>query len=253
MEVDILKILSFKTKPVITVTNVSYSVDGALILEDINLQINEGCYLGIVGPNGAGKTTLLRLILGIIKPDKGEILIYGHKPEEYLKSEPIGYLPQRISQIIYEFPVTVEELVRSGFKKNEKDSLQWALDVFKISSLRKKTLRELSGGERQKAFLARAIVSKPRILLLDEPTTGIDLTSRDELLQILEGLNRDFGITIVVVTHDIGTFAHEARCLLCLNKRVVCLGEPHKILREEYMKMLYPEYTVFPHRNVGDF
>lgn len=245
-----MKILPIKKKPVITLTDVSYSVNGALILEDINLQINEGCYLGIVGPNGAGKTTLLRLILGIIKPDKGELMIYGHKPEEYLKSESVGYLPQRISQVIYEFPVTVEELVRTGLKRKQEDALQWALDVFRIAPLRKKPLRELSGGERQKAFLARAIVSKPRILLLDEPTTGIDPASRDELLQILETLNRDFGITILVVTHDIGTFAHEAKCLLCLNKRVVCLGEPHKILKEEYMKMLYPEHTVFPHRDV---
>uniref|UniRef100_A0A7C4AJU3 Metal ABC transporter ATP-binding protein n=1 Tax=Thermodesulfovibrio aggregans TaxID=86166 RepID=A0A7C4AJU3_9BACT len=249
MKQNILKILPVKTKPVITLTEVSYSVNGVVILEDVSLQINEGCYLGVVGPNGAGKTTLLRLILGIIKPDKGEVLIYGQKPEEYLKSEPVGYLPQRISQVIYEFPITVEELVKSGFETIERDSLQWALDVFRISNLRRKPLRELSGGERQKAFLARAIVSKPRILLLDEPTTGIDPTSRDELLQILENLNRDFGITILVVTHDIGTFAHEAKCLLCLNRRVVCLGEPQKILKEEYMRMLYPEHIVFPHRD----
>ncbi|ACI21629.1 MULTISPECIES: metal ABC transporter ATP-binding protein [Thermodesulfovibrio] len=233
----------------ISLTNVYYSFDSIFVLENINLEIEEGCYLGIIGPNGAGKTTLLRLILGIIKPHRGQVLIYGQNPEDYIKSEPIGYLPQRISQTIYEFPVTVEELVKSGYEKIKKENLDWALDVFKISHLRKKILRELSGGERQKAFLARAIASQPRILLLDEPTTGIDPYSMEELLKMLEILNRDFGITILVVTHDIGTFAHEARCILCLNRRVVCLGEPQKILKDEYMAMLYPESTVFPHKN----
>ncbi|HQA03510.1 MAG TPA: metal ABC transporter ATP-binding protein [Thermodesulfovibrio thiophilus] len=233
----------------ITLSNVDYFINHSFILEDINLEINEGCYLGIIGPNGAGKTTLLRLILGIIKPNRGQVLLYGQNPADYLKKESVGYLPQRISQTIYEFPITVEELVRSGYDKISKDNFEWALNVFRISQLRKKTMRELSGGERQKAFLARAIASKPRILLLDEPTTGIDPNSRDELLQILEILNRDFCITILTVTHDIGTFAHEARCILCLNRKVVCFGDPQKILKDEYMGMLYPEHTVFPHNH----
>ncbi|MDI1471718.1 ABC transporter ATP-binding protein [Thermodesulfovibrio sp. 1176] len=253
VEFEKLKILNITKKTLIEIKNLSYSVNDNIILENINFIAKEGCYLGIIGPNGAGKTTLLRLILGIIKPTKGEIFIYGQKPEEYLKNEPIGYLPQRISQTIYEFPITVEELVKSGIpriKKDYKDYIEWALDVFHISNLRKKSLRELSGGQRQKAFLAKAIVSRPKILILDEPTTGIDPNSRDDLLEILEILNRDFNISILIVTHDIATFAHEARCILCLNKRVVCLGEPQKILKDEYMKMLYPEHTVFPHRHV---
>lgn len=232
----------------IEVSHISYSVNGNSILENIDLQINEGCYLGIVGPNGAGKTTLLRLILGIIKPTEGRILIYGIPPEDYLKTEPIGYLPQRISQTIFEFPITVEELIKSGGKTN-KDSLQWAMDVFRISHLKKKVLRELSGGERQKAFLARAIVSKPKILILDEPTTGIDSYARNDLLDILEELNKEFSMTILVVTHDIATFAHEAECILCLNRKVICLGEPQRILKEDYMSLLYPETFVFPHKD----
>lgn len=232
----------------IEVSHISYSVNGNSILENIDLQINEGCYLGIVGPNGAGKTTLLRLILGIIKPTEGRILIYGIPPEDYLKTEPIGYLPQRISQTIFEFPITVEELIKSGGKTN-KDSLQWAMDVFRISHLKKKVLRELSGGERQKAFLARAIVSKPKILILDEPTTGIDPYARNDLLDILEELNKEFSMTILVVTHDIATFAHEAECILCLNRKVICLGEPQRILKEDYMSLLYPETFVFPHKD----
>lgn len=233
----------------ITLRNVYYSFDNTFVLENINLEIQQGDYLGIVGPNGAGKTTLLRLILGIIKPHRGQVLIYGQNPEDYLKSEPIGYLPQRISQTLYDFPITVQELVKSGWKKIKKENFEWALDVFKISHLRKKTLRELSGGQRQKAFLARALALRPRILLLDEPTTGIDPYSMEGLLKILESLNRDFAITIVVVTHDIGTFAHEAKCILCLNRKVVCLGEPRKILKDEYISMLYPEHTIFPHKD----
>lgn len=232
----------------ISISNVTYAIDGITILEDINLKIEEGCYLGIIGPNGAGKTTLLRLILGIIKPVKGEIKINDENPEDYLKHETIGYLPQRISQSIYEIPITVEELVKSGLSKFNRDLINWAISLFKLSELRKKTLRELSGGQRQKAFLARAVVSKPRILLLDEPTTGIDPNAKDDLLEILEELNRNFNITILVVTHDIATFAHESKCILCLNKKMVCLGEPQKILKDEYMKLLYPEHSVFPHR-----
>lgn len=234
----------------ITLKNVYYSFDSIFVLEDINLEIPERCYLGIIGPNGAGKTTLLRLILGIIKPHKGEVLIYGMRPQDYLKSQTIGYLPQRISQTIYEFPITVEELVKSGYERIKKHHIDWALDVFKISHLKKKSLRELSGGQRQKAFLARAIALQPKILLLDEPTTYIDPYSMDEVFQILEDLNRNFGITIVVVTHDIATFAHEVNCIMCLNRKVVCLGEPQRILKDEYMKMLYPEQAVFLHRDV---
>lgn len=231
----------------IRVSHLTYSVNGIVILEDINFDIEEGCYLGIIGPNGAGKTTLLRLILGLIKPVKGEIKIQGISPSEYLRTQPIGYLPQRISQTIYEVPITVEELVKSGEERVNRENQQWALELFKISHLRKKPLRELSGGERQKAFLARAVASRPKILLLDEPTTGIDVYSKDDLLEILESLNRDFGLTILVVTHDIATFAHESKCILCLNKRMVCLGEPQRILKDEYLKMLYPEQKIFEH------
>lgn len=233
--------------PLIRVSHLTYSVNGIVILEDINFDIEEGCYLGIIGPNGAGKTTLLRLILGLIKPVKGEIKIQGISPSEYLRTQPIGYLPQRISQTIYEVPITVEELVKSGEERVNRENQQWALELFKISHLRKKPLRELSGGERQKAFLARAVASRPKILLLDEPTTGIDVYSKDDLLEILESLNRDFGLTILVVTHDIATFAHESKCILCLNKRMVCLGEPQRILKDEYLKMLYPEQKIFEH------
>ncbi|MCX8033689.1 MAG: metal ABC transporter ATP-binding protein [Thermodesulfovibrio sp.] len=243
-----LRILPSKKGSLISISHVTYITNGVKILEDIDFQIDEGCYLGIIGPNGAGKTTLLKLILGIIRPNRGKILIQGVEPEEYLKYEPIGYLPQRISQTIYEVPITVEELVRIGIEKFKKDNIEWAMDLFKISNIRKKCLRELSEGERQKAFLARAIVSKPRILLLDEPTTGIDPNARDDLLVILETLNKDFSMTILVVTHDIATFAHESKCILCLNKRMVCLGEPQRILKDEYMQMLYPEHTVFHHK-----
>lgn len=248
MENEKLKIIAPTKKSLISISHVTYFTNGIKILEDIDFEINQGCYLGIIGPNGAGKTTLLRLILGIIRPNSGEIKIEGVEPEEYLKHEPIGYLPQRISQTIYEMPITVEELVRSGINKYNRDNVNWAMDLFRISKLRKKSLKELSGGERQKAFLARALVVKPRILLLDEPTTGIDPNAKDDLLEILERLNREFGVSILVVTHDIATFAHESKCILCLNKRMVCLGEPQRILKEEYMKLLYPTNTVFPHK-----
>lgn len=236
-----------KAEPLIRVLSLTYSIGEIVILEDIDFQIDEGCYLGIIGPNGAGKTTLLRLILGLIKPTKGEIKIQGKSPADYLRSNPIGYLPQRISQAIYEVPITVEELVESGNETALRENREWAIELFKISHLRKKTMRELSGGERQKAFLARAVVCRPKILLLDEPTTGIDVNSKDDLLEILERLNREHGVTILVVTHDIATFAHESKCILCLNRKMVCLGEPQKILKDEYLNMLYPEQRVFLH------
>lgn len=241
------KSLHKSKNPLIRVSHLTYSVNGIVILEDIDFEIEEGCYLGIIGPNGAGKTTLLRLILGLIKPVKGEVKIQDKSPDEYLKTQPIGYLPQRISQTIFEVPITVEELVKSGIERMSRENQEWALELFKITHLQKKILRELSGGERQKAFLARAVASRPKILLLDEPTTGIDAYSRDDLLEILESLNRDFGVTILVVTHDIATFAHESKCILCLNKRMVCLGEPQRILKDEYLKMLYPEQKIFHH------
>jgi zinc transport system ATP-binding protein len=224
------------------INNLFFSYNEMSILEDISLTIAKGSYTAILGPNGGGKTTLLKIILSILKPQKGDIKVLGSNP--YKKRIHIGYVPQNLD-IKRDFPVTVFEMVLAGFTtgkslgfiytKNEKKKALEVLETVGSAHLKEKKMGELSGGERQRVYLARSLVSDPEMLLLDEPTSNIDPYGAFCFLKFLESLKGSK--TILVVTHDLSIMATQITSLACLNKKLLYNEQP--ILNQEMLTLLY--------------
>jgi len=241
-------------KTCIEVKEVSFSYNGNPILQDISFVVQEGEYLGIIGPNGGGKTTLFKVILGLLKPQTGEVRIFGEPLESFKRRHLIGYVPQR-SLSDYYFPATVEEVVRSGrtarlglFKRVSKEdakAIERVMEVTDVGRLRDRLIGQLSGGERQRVFIARALASEPKILILDEPDVGVDINAQEKFYSFLEDLNSNTGITILLISHDIDVVAHQAKTILCLNRRLVCHGSPRDFITEDYMQKLYGKKVRF--------
>jgi zinc transport system ATP-binding protein len=194
-----------------------------IILNDVSFEIFDDDFIGIIGPNGGGKTTLLKVILGLIKPIKGTIEYFGDSNTD--RNNKIGFLPQ-INQIDKKFPVSVYDVVLSGLiyntgfyyhhPKAERIKARETLERLGICDLRKLPISDLSGGQMQKVLLARAIVSSPRLLILDEPNTFVDNKFEGELYEILVQLNKDMGI--IIVSHDIGTISTYIKTIACVNR-----------------------------------
>ncbi|HZJ84613.1 MAG TPA: ABC transporter ATP-binding protein [Syntrophomonadaceae bacterium] len=210
-----------KREKAIEIKNLYVSLNGHLILRDINLDIAQGDFLGIIGPNGGGKSTLLKTILGLIKPDYGSIKILGKgikKGRHY-----IGYVPQ-YAQFDRDFPISVEEVVLQGrlgkrkiirYSKADLAKVEEILTQLEIDNLYKRQIGELSGGERQRVLVARALASNPKILLLDEPTASTDERFSADFYDLLNILNQT--ITIVLVSHDISAISTYVKNIACLN------------------------------------
>lgn len=235
-------------KKCIDIKNVSFSYGKINVLDNISLNIDSGDYVGIVGPNGGGKSTLLKLIVGLLLPQKGTIRIFGHSVSEAKDHLDIGYVPQRAGQE-NQFPATVEEIVESGrinhigiFKRISKDdtkAVQEAMELANITDLRERMISELSGGQRQRVYIARSLTKNPKILILDEPTEGIDMTSKQKFYQILENLNKKLGITIIIVSHEIDMIAKQVKNVICLNNTLVCQTDSRDFIKGTYLEKLY--------------
>jgi zinc transport system ATP-binding protein len=216
----------------VRVENVSLSFGGIPVLSDVTLPISAGDFLAILGPNGSGKTTLLRVILGLVKPDRGRAFLFGRPAGEFAEREAIGYIPQQATHFDPVFPASVREVVamalRSGRRRlsrpDEEAAIRRALETVDMAEFRDRRIGRLSGGQQQRVFIARAIVQKPRILFLDEPTTGVDAETQDRFYDLLAGLNTAENITIVLVTHDIGIVNRHVTKVACLNQRLVYHG-----------------------------
>lgn len=209
----------------ISVKEVNFSYNSVRVLENVNFIINRYEFLTMVGPNGGGKTTLLKIILGLLKPDSGTVRIFGKLPER--SQEKFGYMPQ-YTLFDPQFPVTVMDVVLMGcldkgfvgpYSKNDKQAARDALDEVGMRSFCKHPFSILSGGQRQRVLLARALVSRPEILLLDEPLANVDMEIENRLYSILQELNKR--MTILMVTHDLGFVSPIAKNCICVNKRVV--------------------------------
>jgi zinc transport system ATP-binding protein len=233
----------------VEVNRVSLAFGEHRALENVSVAIPEGSYVGVVGPNGGGKTTLLKVMLGLIKPDSGTVTIFGESPEQARKSGSIGYVPQRIAQTEFPFPATVEEIVQSGRTTRigigrwagTKDAaaVNHAMEVAGISHLKSRLIGSLSGGERQRAFIARSLAAEPKILILDEPTTGVDASAREQFYALLKKLNTEMKLTIVFVSHDIEVMTNEVTFVLALNQKLICHCSAHDFLSDETLKRLY--------------
>lgn len=217
-------------QPAIRFSGVRFEYEGSPepLFSGLSFSIENGEYVGIVGGNGAGKTTVLRLLLGLLRPSEGEIRLFGVPIREFSDWTSIGYVPQYVFQREREFPATVREIVESGHMAGKGASLcqfgvercqpvDEALRIAEIGHLSHRRIGELSGGERQRVFIARALVSRPRLLVLDEPTANVDAASQEKFFAFLSSLNRS-GMTIVLVSHDIDTVFREAGSVFSLEK-----------------------------------
>lgn len=209
---------------VVSVDNVSFRYDREPVVEQISFTIPRGDFLGIIGPNGSGKTTLLKIILGILEPTEGKVELFGQATRRFRERSKLGYVPQTAGAVVRQFPLTVEEAVAMvGGKKDVGEVLR----LVGMGEHRRRLLSELSGGQQQRVFIARALATDPELLILDEPTVGVDQEAQTQFYALLRKLNVEEKLTLVLVSHDIDVVAHEVKHLVCLNCRVVFHGEPH--------------------------
>jgi ABC-type Mn2+/Zn2+ transport system ATPase subunit len=223
--------------PLIRLDGVTCRYSGTPVLIDVDLVIGAGQFVGVVGPSGSGKTTLLRAMLGTLAPSSGRVV-----PAPGLT---IGYVPQ-VGTVDWNFPVTVAEAVlmaRRGRRlpwasADERRDVARVLDRLGIGDLGQRHIRELSGGQQQRVFIARALVRRPQLLLLDEPTSGVDVRTRHDILHLLADLHGD-GIAVVLTTHDLNGIAAHLPHLVCLNREVVAVGEPAAVITPVVLEKTY--------------
>jgi zinc transport system ATP-binding protein len=249
-----------QAQPIIELEHVTVTFQDLLALDDVSLSVPRGSFLALIGPNGAGKTTLLQVILGLIRPAKGSVRIFGKNRAEFNgERRRIGYVPQLMS-VDLNFPISVGEVVLMGrfgriglFRRPSAVDRAAALEAMKrvgIADLAERPIRRLSGGQRQRVFLARALANEPELLLLDEPTTGVDAVSSESLYELLRTLHAG-GITMLVVSHDVGVVASYVEGVVCINRRVVAHGRPAEVLgSDELAKMYGCEAMFFHHGHV---
>jgi zinc transport system ATP-binding protein len=249
----------------VEMNDVWVTYDGLWVLEEINLRIEKGRFAGIVGPNGGGKTTLLKIISGLIKPNRGEVTVFGETPERARKFHLVGYLPQK-PLLDPRFPITVYDAVLMGrygkigiFRrptKEDRDVVMGNLKRVGIDHLSKMQIGKLSGGQQQRVFIARALSAEPMLLALDEPMISLDACAQDDLYHLVQELKDSLGLTILMVCHDLNVISQFIDDVICLNKRVHLHQPPpiEKIGLERTFgcKVEYLFHGQIPHRVVAE-
>jgi len=230
--------------PIVEFEDVSFTYGEGAVLDRVSLTIPEGAFVGVVGPSGAGKTTMLKLMSGTAKPAAGSVKVGSDGKAGKVR---LAVVPQ-IEAIDWNFPVTVEEVVLLG-RAADRRLVPWApaaaraeareiLDKLGIGELAHRHIRNLSGGQQQRAFIGRALMRKPELLLLDEPTAGVDVKTRHDILHLLHSLNHE-GIAIVLTTHDLNAVAAHLPSLVCINRRLIAMGTPQEVLTPDVLSQLY--------------
>ena len=232
-------------RPVVELQNVTAGYNGSRVLHDVDLRVMPGDFVGLLGPSGSGKTTLLRTVLGAAQIQAGAVRVHD-KPVRGRRNR-AGYVPQ-LETIDWNFPVTVEEAVMMGrtmsnalfpwFRRHERELAYDMMERLGIADLAKRHIRRLSGGQQQRVFLARALVSSPELLLLDEPTSGVDVKTRDDVMHLLHDLNHA-GVTIILTTHEINAVAVHLPRIVCLNGSIVADGPPHRVIAPHILREVY--------------
>jgi zinc transport system ATP-binding protein len=210
---------------------------GPPVLTGVDLRVEQGEFVAIAGPNGGGKTTLLRLALGLERPTHGEVLLYGEPARSFGDRASIGYLAQR-TKIGLHAPATVRDVVEAGraplrlygrLRRDDRAAVDQALDRVGLLALARRRLGSLSGGQQQRAFIAKALAAHPKLLVLDEPTTGVDVEAQDALGGLLHRLQEELGVTILYVSHEFGSVERYVERLVLVRERIVFDGPPSEL------------------------
>lgn len=239
--------------PLVSVQSLSYNYNSEMVLENVSFDVEEGDFLGIIGPNGAGKTTLFQCILGLLNTYSGRITILNEDVKKNKKIfTKIGYIPQKKS-IDEKFPLTVEELVSLSLTR--KASMNIVYEILKqvgLYNMKNKLIGQLSGGQQQRVLIAKALVNKPIILMLDEPTNELDQKSQDDFYFLLKELNEKNNITIIWTSHDMNAVNKYANKVSCINKKMFFHGDKEEFFSNEDHLKNYSESPMQIHMHAHD-
>lgn len=253
--------MSILKEPIIQFDHASFGFPGVLALQDISLTISAGEFVGVIGPNGSGKTTLCRAMLGLMAPLEGHLRIFDCACGELRchHRAQIGYLPQK-GVADRNFPVTVLETVMMGrygalglFKRAGLQDRKIALDALAhvgMDTHQNTALGHLSGGQQQRVFIARALAQQPKVLLLDEPTTGLDITTQHNVIELVAHLHKELGLTVLLITHDINMIRSRVDRLVLLKTRLFASGPPAEVLKPDILRQVYGKELVITEKDL---
>jgi zinc transport system ATP-binding protein len=237
----------------LSVEKLSFRYNSVEVLSDISFSVDAGDYIGLVVPNGSGKTTVIKIILGLIQQEKGTVTLFGTDSSAFRDRHKIGYLPQKPTHFNPHFPATVKEIVSLGLfskksfpkriTKDDEAVIYEAMEMADVLNISDALIGELSGGQQQRVLVARAVVNKPELLILDEPTTALDPDARENFFQVLNDLNRNKQVTVILITHDIASIGKYASKLLYLDKKVIFYGSFEDFCSSENMTRYFGKFT----------
>lgn len=244
---------------IVEVDKLSFSYGENKVLDDVSFYFERGDFIGIIGPNGSAKSTLLKLMLGILKAKEGSIKLFGKDIEKFDDWKKVGYISQNVREFNTKFPATVEEIVGANlyssmglFKKlNDelKGRIQHALSIVDMNEHKDELVGNLSGGQKQRVFIARALVNRPEILFMDEPLIGVDIDSQNKFYNLMERLNKEYGMTLVMVSHDIGVITNKVNKILCLSNRNICIHYPENLKEGFYKEVFGGDMNIIIHEH----
>jgi zinc transport system ATP-binding protein len=226
--------------PVVDVDGVSFGYTSTPVVEDVSMRVDAGEYVAVVGPNGSGKSTLLKIVLGLLRPDGGDASLFGEPAHAFDDGQRIGYVAQHASAS-KEMPITVREVVNMGryphvgfgrLDAEDRAIVEQSLETVGMSAFANRRVTNLSGGQRQRAFIARALASEADLLVLDEPTVGVDAESVDAFYDLLDALHED-GITVLLVEHDLNAVVRHADRVVCINREVYFDGSSDEFVESD--------------------
>lgn len=246
-------------KKIVEVKNVSFSYGDNKVLENVSLYIEEGDFIGIIGPNGSAKSTLLKLMVGLLKPDSGNIYLFNKPINEFKNYNKIGYISQNAREFNKMFPATVEEVVAANIytkgilpkriKREEREKIDEALNIVDMDKYKERKIGNLSGGQKQRVFIARALINNPRILFMDEPLVGVDIESQNKFYSLLNKINEEFNITLIMVSHDIGVISNKVNKLFCLSNGNVYKHDLNKDMKINLKDIYGENMNILFHRH----
>lgn len=239
---------SVKTpQPVLEFDEVWFGYDADMAVQDITFSVTKGEFMAVLGPNGSGKTTLLKLALGIIKPQRGKVRIFGQDPRSFGEWSRVGYVPQRVEAVQTRFPATAREVVMFGmysgfdpfrlFRRSGGKEVEKALELVGIPELIDRRVSDMSVGQQQRMLIARAMIRQPELLLMDEPVAGVDAAGQEAFHALVRRLNSEMEMTVMLISHDIGAVMREATTCACINREIVFHGGVHDIRSTDLSKL----------------